>query len=187
MKERKYKGQYKLHTEMDEKGREKRVAVYQGDYYALDLTVEAKRAFFKRSLIVLAVFAVLYMAYLCLASPSSYCIYVLPFASAAMAPLVYCIMGMVSMLRAPQKMTSVQKEKGIGRVMRSFLGCMVLLFLASLGDLILMIRSQNANEEMIGFALLVCAAVTAVAGFRQTKEVYNHIRVISGGEGKKNG
>lgn len=177
MKERKYKEEYGIEMHIDDNGREKRVAVYKGDYYSLSLKPEERRALYRGSLIRLGIYLIFYLLYLLASSPSSYCIYVLPFASAALAPFAYWIMGMIAMMRAPEKMTSVHKEKGIGRVMRSSMGCMLLLLIACAGDLIFMLRSGEVMKEVPGFVLLACAAVTALAAMRQIKSVYQTIRV----------
>ena len=174
MKERKYKEDYRIEVTLDERGRDRRRAVYQGDDFYLP--ENAGRLWTHAGMF--AVYAALYLAYLLLNSPGSYCIYVMPIAACAVIPSAYWSMGLISMLRAPQKMTSTQKEKGIGRVMRSAMGCMVLLLTACVGDVIFMARNGNCFAELPAFALLVCAGMAALGVFRYVKGLYNAIRVV---------
>ena len=174
MKERKYKEDYRIEVTMDERGRDRRRAVYQGDDFYLP--ENTRRGWTYAGM--LAVYAALYLAYMMLNSPGSHCIYVLPIAACAVIPSAYWTMGLISMLRAPQKMTSTQKEKGIGRVMRSAMGCMILLLTTCVGDVIFMARMGNWSAELPAFALLACAGMTALGAFRYVKGVYNAIRVV---------
>lgn len=174
MKERKYKEDYRIEVTMDERGRDRRRAVYQGDDFYLP--ENAGRLWTHAGMF--AVYTALYLTYLLLNSPGSHCIYVLPIAACAVIPTAYWAMGLFAMLRAPKKMTSTQKEKGIGRVMRSAMGCMVLLLTACVGDVIFMIRSGNMALEIPAFVLILCAGITALGAFRHVKGVYNAIRTV---------
>ena len=186
MKERKLKDDFAVEVSMDERGRDRRKAFYRGDYYSLPFKAEERKAFFRRSIVMYAVYVLLYLIYMLLSTPSTYCIYVLPFASAGILPLAYWTLGMVGMLRAPHRMTSVQKEKGVGRVMRSSLGCMVLTMMAAVGDLIFLMRTADKTAEMPGLALLLCMAATALAALRHARAAYHELFVEQGRTEAKN-
>lgn len=186
MKERRLKDDYAVEISMDERGRDRRKAFYKGDYYRLNMDAAGRRAFFRTCAIQYALYLIFYLLYMLLSTPSTYCIYVLPFASAGIVPLAYWTLGMVGMLRSSERMTSVKKEKGVGRVMRSAMGCMVLLLMASVGDVIFLFRTAQRAQEVPGLALLLCMAVTALAGFRQAKEAYNGI-CVDQTRGEENG
>lgn len=187
VKERKYKEDYALETYMDARGRERQRAVYRGKWYALDR--EASRAAGRFTGLCAAAFAVCYVIYVKMSTPSAYCMYVLPVSACALIPLIYWVMGVYAMLRAPAAMTRLQSETGPGRVLRSSVSCAVLMGMACVGDLIYMLVSLGsaAAGEAPGFAMLLCAAASAYAAFRRAKEAHGMIRETAapqGGEGK---
>lgn len=179
MKERKYKEEYKLVTRLDEKtGKPKQIPVYMGDYYAYAQGV-TRRTLALSCLPWLAAFAALYGMYMALGSPSSYCIYVLPFACCAIIPLLYACIGAVNTLRFAGKMTRVQKETGVARLLRSFIGCGVFAALAALGDVVFMLRNGFAGEVLAALALL-WASIAAWKGFGAVRKLHNNLSVFPG-------
>lgn len=180
MKERKYKEDYGFRTYVDDKGREKREAVYKGDYFRYEKGPEEKKAALVWAAVCTVLFLFFYLIYMKLSTPSAYCMYVLPLAACALIVLVYWIMGLFSMWRAPEKMTRLQKENGIGRVLRSSVGCSIILLMASVGDIIYMIFSLKGSwtKEIPGFALLCCAAMAAMGCFLRIRDSYNRIVTI---------
>ena len=107
--------------------------------------------------------------------------YVLPISACALIVLVYWAMGLFAMWRAPEKMTRLQKENGMGRVLRSSVGCGVLLAMACVGDILFMLLTlkERFTEEILGFALLCCAAMAALGCFLRIREPYNKLRSIA--------
>ena len=179
MKERRYKEEYKLITQLDEKtGKPKQIPVYMGDYYAYADGV-GRAALAKAGLPYLAAFVAAYGAYMALSSPSSYCIYVLPLACCAVLPLLYAVLGAASMLRYMGKLTRVQKEKGVARLMRSLMGCGALTALALLGDVVFMVRNGFAGEALAALMLLA-ASGCAFVGFDKVRRIHNALTVIPG-------
>lgn len=177
MKERKYKEEYKLVTRLDEKtGKPKQIPVYMGDYYE---TAAERKAIAVDCLPWLAGFIACYGVYMALSSPSSYCIYVLPFACCAIIPLLYACIGAVNALRFTGKMTRVQNETGIARLMRSFIGCGVFTALALLGDLVFMLRNGFAGEALAAL-MLALSSVCAWCGFAKARRIHNAMTVIPG-------
>lgn len=179
MKERKYKEEYKLVTQLDEKtGKPRQVPVYMGDTYAhAEGVTRGKLA--AAALPWLAGFALCYGAYMMLGSPSSYCIYVLPLACCAILPLLYACLGAANMLRFTGRMTRVQKETGVARLMRSFIGCGAFTALAVLGDMVFMLRSGFAGEWPAAL-LLALSSMCAWCGFAKARRIHNAMTVIPG-------
>ena len=184
MKERKFKEEYKLITQLNEKtGKPRQIPVYMGDYHAY--AQGTNRALLaKAALPGLGGLIACYAAYMALSSPSSYCIYVLPFACCAIIPLLYALMGAVNMLRVTGHMTRVQKETGVARLMRSLIGCGVFTAMAALGDVIFMLRNGFAGEG-IAALMLMLSSVCAWYGFAQVKRVHNAMTVIPGKAAKE--
>ena len=175
MKERKYKEDYGFETYFDNKGREKRRAVYKGEWFTMDKRDENLRV---RALFPFILCAAAYLVYMRLNTPSGRCMYVLPVAACALIPLVYWAIGLFTLWRIPGKMTRLQKETGPGRLLRSSVGCSVLLSIACVGDIIFMLASPTArqNGEITGFIFLAIAAASAMGGFIRARESYNRIR-----------
>lgn len=174
LKQRRYKEDYRLEQYVDERGREKRRAVYRGNWYAYADAKEAKNAL----VFALACFlgaAACWLLYMARSTPSTRCMYVLPVASCAVFPMAYWLMGLHGMSKKTDKMTRVQKENGVGRVLRSAVGSMVLLAMACVGDVIFMAAAKNFATEMSGFAMLVIAAAASAACFMRVRDVYNHM------------
>lgn len=176
VKERKYKEDYILESYIDEKGREKRRAVYRGDWFSL---AEADRKPVRiQATACAAVFAAAYLGYMKLTPPSANCMYVLPIAACAVIPLLYWLMGTFSMWRAPEKMTRLQKESSIGRVLRSAVGCAALVGMACLGDVFFLLNSGKGQltQELPGLILLLAALAAALGCFLRARDVFDRIR-----------
>ena len=177
MKERKYKEEYKLETQLDVKtGKPRQIPVYMGDYYHLEA---GKRAIAIACWLPLAAYLVLYAVYMLLDSPSARCIYVMPIAACATIPTLYAVLGALSALRAPQKMTRVERETGVGRVMRSMIGCGTVTALSCVGDAVFMLRNGFAGE-MHAFLMMLGACAAAWWGYARSRALYHSVTVIPG-------
>lgn len=179
VKERKYKEDYILESYIDEKGREKRRAVYRGDWFSL---AEADRKPVRiLSIACAAAFAAAYLGYMKLTPASANCMYVLPIAACAVIPLLYWLMGAFSLFFTPEKMTRLQKESSVGRVLRSSVGCAAFVGMACLGDVFFLINSGRGQlaQELPGLILLLAALAAAVCSFLHTRDVFGRIRKVS--------
>lgn len=160
MKERKYKDDWYNEVSLDDRGREKRTPVYRGSWFRLPAAYP-KKALLLRAALPWLCFAVLLFLYFRLDFPGTRVLYVFLPAALALFPGLYWFLGIVSFLRAPEKMTRLQKETGIGRVLRSAVGCAVFCCAALVGDLVLL--CTGAAGEWPGTLLILAAALTALA------------------------
>jgi hypothetical protein len=55
-------------------------------------------------------------------------------------------MGLFAFARAPERMTSLQKENGIGRLTRSAFGCLAVSVLALLGNAVFAVVNRFPQE-----------------------------------------
>lgn len=177
MKERKYKEDYAVHTTFSDKGHEQQKVVYQGEYFRFRGGAQEKQRTLRWSLGCAGLFFLTYLIYMKLNTPSSRCMYVMPVAAVALIAFVYWCMGLFTLWRCPDRMTRLQKETGIGRVLRSCIGCAVLLAMACVGDIVYMLVSlkEQVPAEIPGFALLCCAAIAALSSFLRARDVYGRI------------
>ena len=177
MKERKLKEDYGLQTQIDEKGREKQVPVYRGEWFIL------KEKSSKSALYSLVpgclLFLIPLIIYLFGASPSTYCLYVLIPAIAALLPAVYLAGGLFRMYGAPSPMTKLRKETGIGRVLRSSFGCMLLTGAALAGDLIfLLLNSDARNSEWACACLFLLSFAGILMVFVRSRKIWHGIEPV---------
>ena len=170
MKERKYKEDWINETRFDENGREKRVPVYRGDWYHLSAE-QSRRKLILEALLPWIGYVALILAYYKLNFPGATVLYVFLPAGLSLFPALYWILGTAGLLRTDEKMTRLQKENGIGRILRSAAGCMICSFAALLGDIVFLLAGSRAGEEWPGTLMLLLAAVLScgtVSCFRGT-------------------
>ena len=168
MKERKYKEDWVNETRFDAKGNEKRVPVYRGPLFSLPSGPE-KRNLLLYSLLPWAALLALLLGWFGMDFPGTRVLYVFLPAGLILFPCLYWAMGIFAVLRVPQKMTRVQKETGIGRVLRSAAACLILCGAALLGECVFLLSGGNPGREWPGMLMLLAAAVLAsgtVARFR---------------------
>ncbi len=119
MKARKYKESYRVTDD----GAGRRGAVYAGEYFGCPAGSASVRQRALASAPWTALYWLAALAYLRTARATGRCFYALvPFIIGLM-PGAYAIMGLIAMLRAPERMTVVQRENGPGRLTRAALGC----------------------------------------------------------------
>ena len=163
LKARRYKEQFRLRTTVDGRtGRERREAEYTGEYYAFSASGgSAKRRAAKLAAPV-ALYWAAALAYLRTAGVTGRCIYALVPFLMGLFPGVYALMGLAAMARAPQRMTVVQRENGVGRVMRSGLGCGVFGAVGAVGATVCL---SVENRWPAAWPEPLLMALAAAAGF----------------------
>lgn len=179
MKERKYKEDYTIRTILSEKGQEQQEVVYRGEYFHFCGGTQEKNRTLRWSLCCAVVFFACYLVFLKLNTPSSLCIYVMPVSAIAIIPFAYWCMGLFALYRCKDRMTRLQKETSLGRILHSSIGCTIFLAMACTGDVIYMLVSlkERAMKETPGLAFLSCAAIAALSSFLQAKEIYEKMTV----------
>lgn len=162
MKERKYKEQYKLIDEMDSRGHINRTAVYTGRYYVWQADDARQKRCRVTWLIGMLSITACILGYLLANTPGSRCIYVLPILIIGLFPALYGCIGAVNVYRQPRKLTIVQRENGIGRLVRSAFGAALTASIALIGDVIFLFTTAQPASETPGTALI---ALTCFLGW----------------------
>ena len=160
MKERKYKEDWVNETRFDEKGREKRVPVYRGECFRLS-PEQAKRKLLFEALFPWIGYVVLVLLYFKLNFPGSTVMYVFLPAGLSLFPALYWLLGIAGLFRADEKMTRLQKENGLGRILRSAAGCAICSVAALLGNFVFLLIGQQAEKEWPGTLMLLTAGLLA--------------------------
>jgi len=172
VKERKFRNDWQTVVSLDEAtGREKRTPVYRGAWYTLG---EAE----KRSALVfcagcVAAFWAALIGWFLLDPPGTRVLYVFLPAALSLFPAAYALMGLAALVRLPGRMTRLQREKSLGRLLHSGAGAAVLTALAGAGDLVYIFVSGFSAREGAGLALLLLCAAAAGLAARRSLRVQN--------------
>lgn len=161
MKERKYKEDWKNEMRIDDRGREKRVPVYRGSWYNLPAGKSAK-SLLPQAVLLLALYLGMLVAWFIVDFPGTRILYVFLPAAVSLFPCLYWVLGVWGLYRAPQKMTRLQKENSVGRILRSAAGCAIFSVCALVGDIVYLFAGSDPSGEWPGTILLLCAAASAV-------------------------
>jgi len=175
MKERKYKSDWVNEIRRDEKtGKEKTVPVYRGSWFEAGPGSE-KKTLVLYALLPWAGFLALVLLFFRLDYPGARTLYVFLPAALCLFPCLYWAMGVWGLFRAPRKMTRVQKETGIGRVLRSSAACLILSCAALIGELVFLLAGGDAAREWPGLLMLTAAAVLAFGTVSQFRNAYRRL------------
>lgn len=174
MKERRYKEDWVNKTRFDENGKEKRVPVYRGPLFSLP-SGQDKRELLLSALLPWIVYLVLLLLYFRLDFPGARVLYVFLPAALGLFPCVYWAMGIWGVYRAPDRMTRLQKENGIGRVLRSAAGCTVFSAAALVGEAVFLLSSGDASLEWPGILMLAASAVLAFTAVSHYRAVHRQL------------
>ena len=161
MKERKYKEDWVNETRFDEKtGKEKRIPVYRGDWFHLSAE-QTKRRLLTEALLPWIGYIALIVLYMKLNFPGTAVLYVFIPVGLSLFPALYWLMGIAAFFRAEDKMTRLQKENGIGRILRSAAGCAIFSMAALLGNIVFLFAASQAEKEWPGTLMLLLALLLA--------------------------
>lgn len=174
MKERKYKEDWANETRFDARGKEKRVPVYRGPLFSLP-SGQDKRKLLLSALLPWALYLILILLYFRLDFPGARVLYVFLPAALGLFPCVYWAMGIWGVYRAPDRMTRLQKENGIGRVLRSAAGCTVCSAAALVGEAVFLISSGDASREWPGLLMLAASAALAFTAASRYRALHHHL------------
>lgn len=167
MKERRFKDQYRIVTDVDPRtGRPREVAEYAGEYYSLPQP--GRQA--GRILPWILLYWAAALAYLSTSRATGRCMYALVPFMLGLFPGCYAAMGLWALWHTPERMTVVQREKGLGRVLRSALGCCAFGAAGAVGCSVYLSLNHlwaAGWHEPVLCALASAAAGVAFAGCRK--------------------
>ena len=171
MKERKYRDRYEIVTRTDPRtGREKRTARYTGEYYRFPEGSARSRAILPGA--ALGLYWLLALGYLRFGRATSHCLYALPPFLLGLVPGFYGLMGLWTLLRAPERMTVVDRENGPGRLTRSCLGCGAFSALGAAGGMVFLTTAGQWAAGWLDALLSSAAAACAWVGFAASRRAY---------------
>ena len=168
MKERKYADRFTVARRFDARsGRETRDVRYTGEYFRYPEGSPSPAARAGRIVPWLGLYWACLLIHLGTAGATSRTLYALMPLLLALFPGVYAVMGWVRLWRAPERMTVLDREKGIGRLVRSCAGAMVLTFAGTLGcAACVMINHVPASSSWHEVLLPLGAGLAILQSFR---------------------
>ena len=179
MKARRYKEQYRIRTGIDPKsGRERRMAQYAGQYCAFPAGTPDAKGRALRLAVPIALYWLLALAYLKTAGATGRCIYALVPYLLGLFPGVYALMGLFAMVRAPKRMTVVQRENGVGRALRSALGCGVFAALGTLGAIVCLCADRLWAGAWHEPLLMAASAAAGFAAFTLARRDFHSLEIL---------
>ncbi|MBR1708763.1 MAG: hypothetical protein IJ719_08045 [Clostridia bacterium] len=178
MKEHRYVDDWVNEVTFDEKGRERRVPVYRGDYFVYDSQDEKPKRL-KYALAIFAAYVLFLMLYFCIDLYGTRVMAVFLPMGVSLFPALYWGIGAFSILREPPKMTRAEKEKGPGRILRSAGACMMLMVIAAVADLVMALMGGYFVKELPGILLLAAASLAAIWEVRYFDPVVRRIHALA--------
>ena len=174
MAAKKYADDYENVITTDEKGRERKKAVYRGEYYEIDLDAKQIKAFRNQSLALAVAILILHMVGGFIGNLGMYEFYVsLPYVFAFL-PLYFIFSGA---LRIPKEKRKYHRDEiglSYNHMKNAGTALLILLLIAVVGEGIFILLSENALEggtEYLFFGLEIAAAGLAFLFFRLQKRV----------------
>ncbi|MEG1014264.1 MAG: hypothetical protein RSI33_08455 [Clostridia bacterium] len=140
-------------------GKDKRIAVYIGPYYALEGENHDKKRLCAWLITAWALCVLVFAACGLANAQSSRCFYVLPFFMLLPFPLFYLGLAVIRMASMPQRFTAVDKDASIDRAGRCTIGLMIGSALHTLAEVVFLALGGASGKlsTEIGTALGVLA------------------------------
>ena len=160
---KRYADDYETVVTEDEKGHEKRIAVYHGDYFELALDEQGFVRFRRNCFLLLAVMIVLHISGGFVGNRGMYQFYVaLPYVF-AFFPLLYMAAGV---LRLPKEKRKYRREEiglSFDRMKTASIILMIFLGIGVLGEITFLLFVSVGDQSVLEFLYLSLEALAAAA------------------------
>lgn len=170
---KRYADDYEIQMEKDERGREKKVAVYRGNFYEVNLDEKQLIQLRKNGILFFLIIFILHVAGGFAANPGMYAFYVaLPY---VVAFLPFYFLGS-SILRIPKRKRLYHREEvelSFTRARKASLSLLILLGIVLLGEIIFLIwfSGDGMGLDLIFLGTIMLTTVPAFLLFRRLKTI----------------
>lgn len=162
---KRYADDYETVITTDEKGNEKKVAVYRGKFYQTSLDGEGLARFKKINLLVLAAILVLHIAAGFVGNPGMYRLYVaLPYV-VALAPLYNAATGVLRVPREARKYRRDEVELSFERIKTAIFVLTGVLAAGLLGEIVFLLFFTTEAGRVLEYIYLALEVLAAGATF----------------------
>lgn len=170
---KRYADDYKVVIKEDEKGREKKTAVYDGKFFDITVDEPYLLKFRRAGMILLALIVIIHVAGGFIANPGMYAFYVaIPYVGAFL-PLYYIATGI---FRLPKKKRKYRRDEvglSFQRVKKASLALLILLGIGVIGEIVFMIwfAKESLNLEWIYLGVQAVGAAIVYGLVRYQKPI----------------
>ncbi len=185
MATKRYADDYELVITTDEKGNEKKTAVYRGEYYEIALDEDGLTRFKRKSLLLLAVIIVLHISGGFVNNQGMNQFYVGLAYVTAFFPLLYLAMAV---LRLPQKKHSYRRDEiglSFDRMKTSSHILLILLGMSVVGEIAFLLFFSSGDQLLLEILYLTTAIITAAAVYSLIK-LQRQIQILPAADNTKN-
>ena len=171
---KRYADDYETVVTVDENGKEKRIAVYHGDYYEIGLESAGILQFKKSTILLLAAFLVFHISAGFVGNQGSYQFFIaLPYVL-AFFPLIYLTAGVFHLPKEKRKFRRDEIGLSFDRMKKSSFAILIFLTMGVLGEIayLLFFQTQRLlSTEFLYLALEVLAVVAVYFIIRLQKPI----------------
>lgn len=165
MQKKRYEDDFETVITLDEKGNEKKTAVYRGDYYEIDLEEKGIVKFKRINVLLLILIIILHFVSGCIGNPGMYQFYIaLPYV-VAFFPLLYMA---IAIFRLPNKKRNFRSDEiglSFDRMKTTSFILITLLVLGILGEIVFLIFFSGKDQQMLEYLYLISEIQAAIAVF----------------------
>lgn len=154
---------YEAELRTDAKGREKKVLVYRGEWYGLDMEPGAQRRCKAAVAVLTAVMTAVYLLVSFFPTPGGMSRWVGVPLLLALVPLMFLWIGLFNFLFAREKWEIRVYYAGYRRIKRSLPAMMAILAFSAVGEIVYMIRSAAFGAELL-YLLGLCLCLLCAGG-----------------------
>jgi hypothetical protein len=178
---KRYADDYETVITKDEKGNEKKIAVYHGDYFEFALDEEGIVRFRRNCFLLLAVIVVLHISGGFVGNPGMYQFYVAFPYVLAFFPLLYIATGILRLPKEKRKYRRDEIGLSFNRMKTSSIILIILLGMGVLGELTFLLFFSIGIRSVLEYVYLVIEVFTVAAVyFIITLQRQIHVQTCTG-------
>ncbi len=178
---KRYADDYETVITKDEKGNEKKIAVYHGDYFEFVLDEEGIVRFRRNCFLLLAVIVVLHISGGFVGNPGMYQFYVAFPYVLAFFPLLYIATGILRLPKEKRKYRRDEIGLSFNRMKTSSIILIILLGMGVLGELAFLLFFSIGIRSVLEYVYLVIEVFTVAAVyFIITLQRQIHVQTCTG-------
>ena len=168
---KKYSEDYTLETITDEKGREKEVAVYKGDYFNISFNDGTITDFRKTALLLFAALTILHVSAGFLNNLGMFQFYVaIPYVT-AFFPLIYLAAGILHIPKPKQKYQRDEVGLSFERMKTSVMTLLIMLGIGLLGALVFLVFFSSPAQWLKEIIFLALEGLSFTAGYVLSRQL----------------
>lgn len=160
---RKYAEDYDIVVDVDDKGREKRKAVYHGDYFEIDLDQASLTKFNTTSILLMVAIIIFHIAGGFVGNRGMYHFFVVLPYTIAFFPMLYMVVGVISLPREKRKYRRDEIGLSFTRIKNTSTILLILLSIGVIGEILYLLFFAGGSVELLEIIFLALEALATAA------------------------